>query len=168
MEPPQVRQYLKEQLPDYMVPTAVVLLERLPLTTNGKLDRKALPAPEFGSGVSSTGAPRTPQEEILCGLFAEVLGLERVGIDDNFFDLGGHSLLAVRLGSRIRSVVGLNSNMEVLITAPTVRQIGGIALGECLRKPFDRVVCLRESGSRSALVFLPPASGLGWVYASLV
>ncbi|WP_329341307.1 non-ribosomal peptide synthase/polyketide synthase [Streptomyces sp. NBC_01352] len=114
-----VRAALSEALPEYMVPAAVVVLDALPLTSHGKLDRRALPAPEY-TVKSRERSPRSPREEILCGLFAEVLGLQQVGVDDNFFDLGGHSLLATRLASRTRSALGVELAVRQIFSTPTV------------------------------------------------
>ncbi len=112
-----LREYLAGRLPEFMVPAAVVVLDALPMTVNGKLDTAALPVPGF-TGAGGRG-PATAAEEVLCGLFAEVLGLERVGAEDGFFDLGGDSLLGMRLVTRVRAVLGAEVEVGALFDAPT-------------------------------------------------
>src|SRR6476620_926809 len=119
-----LRVHLGQSLPEHMVPSALVVLDRLPLTPNGKLDRRALPAPEHRVGAVRRAA-RTPQEEILCGLFAEVLGLERVGIDDNFFALGGDSIMSIQLVSRARKA-GLVITPRAVFQHQTIAALSGV------------------------------------------
>jgi nonribosomal peptide synthetase DhbF len=121
VDPHLMRQYLAASLPHYMVPATITVLPTLPLTPNGKLDYRALPEPDFTPIIARD--PRTEQEETLARLFADVLGIDRVGIDDSFFDLGGHSLLAARLISRIRSVMGIELPIYILFEAPTVARL---------------------------------------------
>jgi acyl carrier protein len=118
----ELRGFLKHKLPDYMVPSVFVVLDALPLTPNGKIDRKALPAPDQSRPELEQGfvAPRTPVEELLTGIWAEVLKVEKVGIHDNFFDLGGHSLLATQVISRIRTPFRIDVPLRRLFEAPTV------------------------------------------------
>ncbi|MER5483258.1 amino acid adenylation domain-containing protein [Streptomyces sp. NPDC002812] len=153
-------------LPEYMVPSAVVVLERLPLTANGKLNRRALPAPVYEAAASGR-APRTPREEVLCGLFAEVLGVPEVGIDDNFFELGGHSLLAVQLISRIRDVLGDTLALRALFAAPTAatlaEQLGASSSGEA----FEVLLPIKDQGGSSVTFCVHPVSGIGWCYSPL-
>ncbi|WP_258169736.1 non-ribosomal peptide synthetase [Nostoc sp. 'Peltigera membranacea cyanobiont' N6] len=120
----ELRSFLKERLPEYMVPSAIVLLESLPVTPNGKIDRRALPAPEPSSeSRDKYVAPRTPIEEILALIWQQVLKVELVGRYDNFFELGGHSLLATQLVSRVRSSLKVELPLRSLFAAPTIAQL---------------------------------------------
>jgi amino acid adenylation domain-containing protein len=117
-----IRKYLREKLPGYMVPGAYVVLERMPLTENGKVDRRALPAVHGMGAVSDERyvAPRTPLEELVCASWCDVLNLHRVGIHDNFFDIGGHSLRATQVVSRIREMLDVEIPLRALFESPTV------------------------------------------------
>jgi thioesterase domain-containing protein len=132
---PHLQAYLKEKLPDYMLPTAFVLLDEFPLTPNSKIDRRALPEPDRPGLVTSSelASPQTPTEASLASLWGEVIGLEHVGRHDNFFELGGHSLLATRLVARIRDTFKVDLSLRRLFETPTL-----IALAEFIDHPFGR------------------------------
>ncbi len=160
----EVRERARRRLPEYMVPAAVVVLEALPLTPAGKLDRRALPAPAEAGGEGYV-APRTPAEQVLAGIFAEVLGLERVGAHDGFFELGGHSLLATRVASRVPGALGVELPLRALFEAPTVaglaarvegllRDGDGVQAPPVVRVPRDPLRPLPLSFAQQRLWFI--------------
>ncbi|WP_135451335.1 non-ribosomal peptide synthetase, partial [Mycobacterium sp. DL99] len=155
-DPAQTRAALAERLPEFMVPAAVVVIDAIPLTVNGKLDSRALPEPEYQSGGGGYRAPASPVEEILAGIYARILGMERVGVDDSFFDLGGDSLLATRVVAAIKTVLDTGLAVRTLFDTPTVARLaprlGGDGGG---RKPL-------VAGERPAVVPLSHAQSRLW------
>ncbi|MET0395456.1 MAG: non-ribosomal peptide synthase/polyketide synthase [Longimicrobiaceae bacterium] len=117
---PELRAWLGERLPEHMVPAAFVVMDSLPLTPSGKVDRRALPEPDAARAGGALQAPRSAAEEMLAGIWAEVLGLERVGTTDSFFELGGHSLLATRVVSRVRQAFGVELPLRAMFESPTL------------------------------------------------
>ncbi|HEU4556430.1 MAG TPA: amino acid adenylation domain-containing protein, partial [Longimicrobium sp.] len=135
-----LRDRLRRILPEYMVPAAFVVLEALPLTANGKLNRKALPAPEYAAEADRYVAPRTPTEEVLAGIWAEVLRLERVGVTESFFDLGGHSLLIMRLLARIQATFDLEISIRTVFSMPVLEAMAG----EIERRIYEDAATMSE------------------------
>ncbi|MFE9450310.1 amino acid adenylation domain-containing protein [Streptomyces sp. NPDC006739] len=179
LTPDGLRAHLARTLPAHMVPTAIVVLDALPLTASGKLDRRALPAP--GTPRRTHSAPRTEREARVRTIVADVLGLDpdRVGVHDSFFDLGGHSLLVPLLTSRLRTELGADVPLRAVFAAPTVARLAersadggaGTAPGSgsaaSATAALGPVVALRTRGDREPLFCLPPASGLAWGFAGL-
>ena len=171
----QLRLRAAQVLPDYLVPTAFVLLAELPLTVNGKTDRKALPAPRWSARTAGR-APRTALERQLTEIFAAILAEQGLGqakdlsIDDNFFDLGGHSLLAARLISRVRRELNADLSIRTLFTAPTPATLAQQLAGDTPSgsSGLEVLIPLRADGTREPLFCVHPAAGLSWSYAGLL
>jgi hypothetical protein len=142
----ELRGFLREKLPEYMVPSAIVVLEALPLTPNGKVDRRALPAPDPSGfrAENDYAAPRTPLEERLVEIWKEVLGLRRVGVRDDFFELGGHSLLGTQVVSRLRGALRVELPLRHLFETPT---IAGLA---------ERIEAVQRSDPAPSVATLSP------------
>ena len=162
----QVRTHAAGRLPGYMVPATVTVLAALPLTVSGKIDRRALPAPG-GPAAGQGRGPATAREELLCMLFAEVLGVDRVGPEDSFFDLGGHSLLAIKLANVVGEAFGVDLPVRVVFQAPTVAQ-----LDSQLDLPFTGsglgvLFPIRVHGDRPAIFCMHPRAGVSWNYTYL-
>ncbi|MFI9366841.1 amino acid adenylation domain-containing protein [Kitasatospora sp. NPDC053057] len=134
----QLRQFALEKLAEHLVPSAVVVLDALPLAANGKLDRRALPAPDFASRAGSGRGPADAREEIVCAAFAEVLGLEKVGVEDDFFELGGHSLVAVRLVEILRAQ-GVSVSVRTLFDNPSSAGVAASVGAERITAPANRI-----------------------------
>ncbi|WP_157011479.1 condensation domain-containing protein, partial [Mycobacterium celatum] len=165
-DPTQIRDQLAERLPEYMVPAAVVALEALPLTPNGKLDTRALPPPEYTAG--EYRAPTNPVEEIVAGIYAQVFGLERVGVDESFTDLGGDSLSAMRVVAAINSSLGADLSVRNVFEAPTVAQLAsrigaGAGRVEPLT-PVERPAVIPLSFAQQRLWFIDQLQGPSPVY----
>ncbi|MCZ2526308.1 amino acid adenylation domain-containing protein [Streptomyces sp. HB2AG] len=192
-DPAALREALAAELPDHMVPAAVVVLDALPLSPNGKLDRKALPAPGLPAAAEQARAPRTPVEETLCRIFAEILGLPHAGVDDGFFDLGGNSLLGARLVARVRDVLGADLAVGALFRAPTPARLAeALDTGGGNASALDVLLPLRApapapvsdpdpapapdqdpagrtaGGGRIPLFAMHPAGGISWCYSGLL
>ncbi|MYR85902.1 AMP-binding protein, partial [Streptomyces sp. SID685] len=158
IEPEALRRHAESALADYMVPAVFMALDALPLTVNGKLDQRALPQPSLQGHTTDGRAPRTPAEEVLCTVFAEVLGLPSASVDDDFFRRGGHSLLATRLVSRVREIFGVRLLVRDLFRYPTVAALAERIAGDRAEASRPALV----AGERPARLPLSPAQRRLW------
>ncbi|MGD1257656.1 amino acid adenylation domain-containing protein, partial [Mycobacterium seoulense] len=166
-QPAALRAALAERLPAYMVPAAIVALDAIPLTANGKLDTRALPAPDYRDA-GRYRAPTTPTEEILAGIYAQVLGVDRVGVDDSFFDLGGDSLAAMRLIAAVNTGLNVHLGVRSLFEAPTIHRLaprlGSDGAGRTPLVAIERPAVIPLSFAQSRLWFLDQLQGPSAVY----
>ncbi|MFC8527844.1 amino acid adenylation domain-containing protein [Nocardia sp. NPDC057227] len=167
LDPGALRTGVAEVLPGYMVPSAFVPVDAIPLTVNGKLDRRALPAPSYAA--REFRAPSTPAEETVAAVFAEVLGTERVGADDDFFELGGNSLIATRVVTRLRERTGTELRVAVFFDDPTVAGVAAriVAAHSGDDAAMGVLLPIRRTGDRPPLFCLHPYTGLAWSFAGL-
>jgi amino acid adenylation domain-containing protein/FkbH-like protein len=163
----EVRRNLQRSLPEYMVPSAFVVLEAMPLTANGKLDKRALPLPEQVKSGDSYMSPRTATEELLAGIWAEVLGIERIGLRDNFFDRGGHSLLAAQVAARVRATFEIELPLALLFQAPVLEDFAELLEQEKLAAQGKKPVKSMEPADRNGLLPLSYAQERLWFSAQI-
>jgi amino acid adenylation domain-containing protein len=161
-----LRANLQELLPDYMIPSTFVLLDKLPLTPSGKVDHRALPAPNFGVQGSYT-APRNEVEKQLAQVWSAVLERQEIGIHDNFFDLGGHSLLAVKLLNNIQQVFGQQPSLSSLFQNPTIAQLAQQLCHTEVQQSHPDLLSLQLQGDAAPLFCLPGANGHGFYFRDL-
>ena len=147
-----LRAFLKQTLPDYMVPTSIMILESLPLGPTGKVNRQKLPAPDFfRTDTKGVVTPNTPVEEALANMWGSLLQVDQVGIDDNFFDLGGHSLLAVKLLAQIEQQFGTQLPLSVFLQAPTIEQLAGLLISPDTPTIWSTLVPIKSQGTQPPL-----------------
>ncbi|MFD8815941.1 amino acid adenylation domain-containing protein, partial [Streptomyces sp. NPDC059627] len=162
-----LRHFAGSRLPAYMVPAAVVVMDAFPMTVNGKLDRKALPAPGYLASAAGRTAPATAAEGMLCTLFSETLNVAEVGVNDSFFELGGHSLLAARLVGRIRAITGIELPLRKVFEAPTAAGLAEV-IGQSARSSgTDVLLPFRVQGDNPPFFCVHGGRGLGWEYLYL-
>ncbi|WNZ58697.1 AMP-binding protein [Myxococcus sp. MxC21-1] len=164
-----LKEYVRQKLPEYMVPSVVVVLEALPLTPNGKVDRKALAATELRSRVAAETfvTPRTDAERVLAGIFSEVLGVPRVGLHDDFFELGGHSLLATQVVARVRTELGVDMPLRALFEAPTVLRLAVWLLSSDTEAGARDCVALQPEGAGTPVFLVHAVGGAVGPYRAL-
>ncbi len=164
-----LRAFLKEKLPEYMVPAFFVRLDALPLSPNGKVNRAALPSPDLG-GIGSEKKYVPPGDSLevqLAGIWEKVLGVHPIGIKDNFYDLGGHSLLAVRLFAQIDKILGKKLPFVTLFEAPTIKQMATILRNQGWQPRWSSLVAIQPGGSKPPLFCVPPDDGTVLIFADL-